>query len=40
MVILEGHTRATAIVLEGHRFKKGVSIYAGEGPSVPRWAFL
>jgi hypothetical protein len=40
MVILEGHTRATAIVLEGHRFKKGVGVYAGEGPSVARWAFL
>jgi hypothetical protein len=39
-VILEGHTRATAIVLEGHRFKKGVSIYVGEGPSVASWVFL
>jgi hypothetical protein len=40
LVILEGHTRATAIALEGHRFKKGVSIYAGEGPSVPNWVYL
>jgi hypothetical protein len=40
LVILEGHTRATAIALEGHRFKKGVSIYAGEGPSVPDWVYL
>ncbi|HEV2034089.1 MAG TPA: hypothetical protein VGU71_07810 [Candidatus Dormibacteraeota bacterium] len=40
LVILEGHTRATAIVLEGHRFKKGVSIYVGEGPSVTSWAYL
>jgi hypothetical protein len=39
-VILEGHTRATAIALEGYRFKKGVSIYVGEGPSVPNWAYL
>src|SRR3981081_2168067 len=34
VVSLEGHTRPTGIVLEGHRFKKGVSIYAGEGPSA------
>ena len=40
LVIMEGHTRATAIVLEGHRFKKGVSIYVGAGPSVPSWAYL
>jgi hypothetical protein len=40
LVILEGHTRATAIVLESHRFKKGVSIYVGEGPSVPNWVYL
>lgn len=39
LVILEGHTRATAIVLEGHRFKK-VSIYVGEGPSVSNWVFV
>ena len=39
-VIMEGHTRATAIVLEGYRFKKGVSIYVGEGPSVPNWVYL
>jgi hypothetical protein len=40
LVILEGHTRATAIVLEGHRFKKGVSLYVGAGPSVASWAYL
>ncbi|GAC1504827.1 MAG: hypothetical protein NVS1B3_02140 [Candidatus Dormibacteraceae bacterium] len=40
LVILEGHTRATAIALEAHRFKKGVSIYIGEGPSVSNWAYL
>jgi hypothetical protein len=40
LVILEGHTRATAIALEGHRFKKGVSVYAGEGPSVSNWVYL
>ena len=40
MVILEGHTRATAIVREAHRFKKGVSIYAGASPSISNWAYL
>ena len=40
LVILEGHTRATAIVMEAHRFKKGVTLYVGEGPSVPHWVFL
>jgi hypothetical protein len=40
LVILEGHTRATAIALEAHRFKTGVSIYIGEGPSVSNWIFL
>ena len=40
LVILEGHARATAIALEAHRFKKGVSIYIGEGPSVSNWVYL
>ena len=40
LVILEGHTRATAIVLEAHRFKKGVSVYAGASPSISNWAYL
>jgi hypothetical protein len=40
LVILEGHTRATAIVLEAHRFPRGVEVFAGESPSVARWPFL
>lgn len=40
MVILEGHARATAIVLEAHRFPKGVPVYVGDSASVARWAFL
>jgi hypothetical protein len=40
LVILEGHARATAIVLEAHRFPKGVDAYVGDGPSVANWPFL
>ncbi len=40
LVILEGHTRATAIALEAHRFNHGVHIYVGESPSVAGWAYL
>ena len=40
MVILEGHARATAIVLEAHRFANGVHAYVGEGPSVANWPYL
>ena len=40
LVILEGHARATAIVLEAHRFPKGVAAYVGEGPSVANLPYL
>ena len=40
LVILEGHARATAIVLEAHRFQHGVEAYVGEGPSVANWPYL
>jgi hypothetical protein len=40
LVILEGHARATAIVLEAHRFPKGVDAYVGDGPSVASWPYL
>jgi len=40
LVILEGHARATAIVLEAHRFPHGVHAYLGQGPSVANWPFL
>ncbi len=39
-VILEGHARATAIVLEAHRFPDGVFVYVGDGPSVANWPYL
>ncbi len=40
LVILEGHARATAIVLEAHRFPHGVHVYVGAGPSVANWPYL
>jgi hypothetical protein len=40
LVILEGHARATAIVLEAARFKHGVEAFVGESPSVASWAYL
>ena len=40
LVILEGHARATAIVLEAHRFEHGVDVFVGDGPSVGSWAYL
>ena len=40
LVILEGHARATAIVLEAHRFPNGVQVYVGDGPGVAGWAYL
>jgi hypothetical protein len=40
LVIMEGHARATAIVLEAHRFEHGVHAYLGDGPSVASWAYL
>jgi hypothetical protein len=40
LVIMEGHARATAIVLEAHRFEHGVGAYLGDGPSVASWAYL
>ena len=40
LVILEGHARATAIVLEAHKFQRGVDVYVGDSPSVANWGFL
>ena len=40
LVILEGHARATAIVLEAHRFPHGAYAYVGSGPSVAHWVYL
>jgi hypothetical protein len=39
-VILVGHARATAIMLEAHRFPNGVQAYVGDGPSVANWPYL
>jgi hypothetical protein len=38
--LLEGHTRATAMVLEAHRLPDGVDAYIGDTPSVKSWAYL
>jgi hypothetical protein len=40
LVILEGHARATAIMLEAHRFSNGVEVFVGAGRSVENWPFL
>jgi hypothetical protein len=40
LVILEGHARATAIVLEAHRFAHGVEAFVGDSPSVASWTYL
>lgn len=40
LVILEGHARATAVVLEAHRFPHGVHAFVGDGPSVSNWPYL
>ena len=39
LVIMEGHTRATAIMLEAHRIPQ-VNIYVGASPTVLGWAYL
>jgi hypothetical protein len=38
--VLEGHTRATAMVLEGHTLPNGVDAYIGDSPSINSWAYL
>jgi hypothetical protein len=38
--VMEGHARATAIVMEGHRLADGVEAYVGESPSIANWAYL
>ncbi|MHB8612006.1 MAG: hypothetical protein ACYDAL_06205 [Candidatus Dormibacteraceae bacterium] len=39
LVIMEGHTRATAIMLEAHRIPQ-VNVYIGASPSVASWAYM
>ena len=38
--VVEGHARATAIVLEAHRLADGVEAYIGESPSIANWAYV
>jgi hypothetical protein len=38
--LLEGHTRATAMVMEGHKLPHGVEAFIGESPSINSWAYL
>jgi hypothetical protein len=38
--LVEGHTRATAIVLEGHKLREGVEAYIGDSPSINNWAYV
>ncbi len=38
--LLEGHTRATAMVMEGHKLPRGVGAFVGESPSIKSWAYL
>jgi hypothetical protein len=38
--VMEGHTRATAYVLEEHRLPDGVDIYLGDSASTANWAYL
>jgi hypothetical protein len=38
--LVEGHARATAIVLEGHKLPQGVDAFVGDSPSIKSWAYL
>ena len=38
--LVEGHARATAIVLEGHKLPLGVDAFIGDSPSIKSWAYL
>jgi len=38
--VMEGHSRATAFVLEAHRLPNGVDVYVGSSPSVATWRYL
>jgi hypothetical protein len=38
--VVEGHARATAIVVEAHRLPDGVEAYIGDSPSINSWAYL
>jgi hypothetical protein len=38
--LMEGHTRATAYVMEAHKLTDGLHAYLGESPSIVNWAYL
>ncbi|HVD46799.1 MAG TPA: hypothetical protein VNG70_05905 [Candidatus Limnocylindria bacterium] len=38
--LVEGHARATAIVLEGHKLPDGVEAFIGDSPSIENWAYV
>ena len=38
--LVEGHARATAIVLEGHKLPHGVEAFIGDSPSIENWAYM
>jgi hypothetical protein len=38
--VMEGHTRATAYVIEAHRLPDGVDIYIGDSASIANWHYL
>ncbi len=38
--VVEGHARATAIVVEAHRFPDGVEAYIGDSPTIGNWAYV
>jgi hypothetical protein len=38
--LVEGHSRATAYVMEAHKLEDGVVAYIGESASIVNWAYL
>jgi hypothetical protein len=38
--VVEGHARATAIVIEAHRLRDGVDAYIGDSPTIANWAYV
>jgi hypothetical protein len=38
--VMEGHSRATAFVIEAAKYPDGVEAYLGSGPSVASWFHL
>jgi hypothetical protein len=38
--VMEGHSRATAFVMEAAKYPDGIEAYVGTGPSVANWMYL